>query len=228
MASKYWIKLYIEILNDRKMMQLEDRLFRRVIELFLFAGEIDQDGLLPPIGDVAWRLHMDTEQLETDMIELQRVGILSVDDGNWIVTKYAERQAPVSDAERMRQLRERKQKKQYYDTSPLPERYEPVTNRNVETEKIREETEQTGGVVFSTYEQEIGPLTAHISDQLQELEDKFTGAWLVDAINIASQNNARRIGYIKGILANWHTNGKDAPAPRKIADVEAMASEVYE
>lgn len=85
-----------------------------------------------------------------------------------------------------------------------------------------------GGVVFTVYEQEIGTLTPHISDELQELENKFNTQWLVDAINIASQNNARRIGYIKGILANWHTNGKDAPAPRKIADVEAMASEVYE
>ena len=46
MASKYWIKLYYEILDDPKLGKLTDWLFRRAIELFLLAGENDNDGLL--------------------------------------------------------------------------------------------------------------------------------------------------------------------------------------
>jgi len=136
MASKYWIKLYHEILDDPKMGRLSDRLFRITIECFLLAGEMDQDGLLPPLQDIAWRLRTNAEQLETDFVALSDVGILSLVDKSWIVTKFAERQAPVSDAERMRRFRERQQKQQYYgtDTEELPSRYDDVTKRNVDTD----------------------------------------------------------------------------------------------
>jgi len=136
MASKYWIKLYHEILDDPKMGRLPDRLFRITIECFLLAGEMDQDGLLPPLQDIAWRLRTNAEQLETDFVALSDVGILSLVDKSWIVTKFAERQAPVSDAERMRRFRERQQKQQYYgiDTEELPNRYDDVTKRNVDTD----------------------------------------------------------------------------------------------
>jgi len=40
--SKLWIKLYHEILDDPKMCKLSDRLYRRVMELFLLAGETNK------------------------------------------------------------------------------------------------------------------------------------------------------------------------------------------
>ena len=39
MPSKYWIKLYHEVLDDPKMARLPDRLYRRCIEVFLLAGK---------------------------------------------------------------------------------------------------------------------------------------------------------------------------------------------
>ena len=59
MASKYWIKLYHEILDDPKMGRLPDALFRRAIEFFLIAGERGREGDLPPLADIAWRLRAD-------------------------------------------------------------------------------------------------------------------------------------------------------------------------
>ena len=41
MGAKFWIKLYHEILDDPKMGRMPDRLWRRTIELFLLAGELD-------------------------------------------------------------------------------------------------------------------------------------------------------------------------------------------
>ena len=75
MAAKYWIKLYHEILRDRKMATLDDRLWRRVIECFLLAGEVDEEGYLPPLPDVAWAFRVDVEQIETELNELTRLGI---------------------------------------------------------------------------------------------------------------------------------------------------------
>jgi hypothetical protein len=140
MASKYWIKLYHEILDDHKMGMLSDHLYRRVIELFLLAGEFDGDGELPTVEAMAWRLRTDQDELLNDLETLRDKKIVTLHNNKWIVTKFAERQAPVSDAERMRRLRERKQKEQYYGDAPVTS---PVTNRktDTDTDKIRKDIE---------------------------------------------------------------------------------------
>lgn len=131
MASTYWIKLYHEILEDPKMCKLPDRLYRRVIELFLLAGETDQDGYLPSLSDMSWRLRQDEEQLETELNELQKTGIISHVNGEWIVTNFAKRQARVEGKDRVKQCRERKKKQEYYGDETEVKRNcnDDVTNR---------------------------------------------------------------------------------------------------
>jgi hypothetical protein len=135
MASKYWIKLYVEILDDPKMGMLPDRLYRRTIELFLIAGETDQEGTLPPTNEISWRLRIPESELTQDLQELKKLNIASQEGKRWMITKFAERQAPVSDAERMRRLRDRKQKDQYHGYEPVTNPVtNPVTKRNVDTD----------------------------------------------------------------------------------------------
>ena len=62
---------------------------------------------------------------------------------------------------------------------------------------------------FTTYEEEIGPLTSHIANRLGSLVDDYTEAWTIDAIKLASENNARNIKYIETVLSNWHNKGRD-------------------
>lgn len=139
MAAKYWIKLYHEIIHDPKMGRLPDRVWRRAIELFLIAGESGNDGILPSIEDMAWTLRVDPQELQADLEELEKVGIVILqDDMLPVVTNFAERQAPVSDAERMQQLRDRKRKAQYYGDEPVTNEVQgvtpPVTNRNADSD----------------------------------------------------------------------------------------------
>ena len=131
MGSKYWIKLYIEILDDPKMGRLTDRLAWRTIQLFLLAGDINGSGKLPSVDDMSWRLRLKPEELETDLADLASSGIVHKDNDHWIVTKFEDRQAPVSDAERMRRYRGRKQKALYYGNEPSDD---TVTIRNVDTD----------------------------------------------------------------------------------------------
>lgn len=112
--ANYWIKLYIEILNDSKMAVLPDRLWRRVIEMFLAAGNYDDEGNLPDTQQLAWLLRMSTDDLEMDLKQIATTGIIQRTDKGWVVTKYAQRQAPVPGAERVRQFRQRQKKQQYY------------------------------------------------------------------------------------------------------------------
>jgi hypothetical protein len=132
MPSKLWIKLYHEILDDPKMGRLPDRLFRRCIQLFLLAGEYDQDGLLPELADMAWRFHLTDEELEADLAELARINITACTEHGWLVVHFAKRQSKVDGAERTRQWRDRTKKQ----AQGQPEPYineggdEPVTQRH--------------------------------------------------------------------------------------------------
>ena len=65
MGSKYWIKLYHELLDDPKMGTLPADLWQFVVGLFLLAGEIDCNGTLPNVTKIAWRLRYNVTQVET-------------------------------------------------------------------------------------------------------------------------------------------------------------------
>jgi hypothetical protein len=124
MASKYWIKLYHEILDDPKMGRLDDALFRRAVECFLAAGDLGRDGALPPAADLAWRLRVDEGELESQLEALSSVGILTRgEEGGWFVTNFHKRQKSVSTRERVRRFRENERKN--------PERDEESRNENV-------------------------------------------------------------------------------------------------
>lgn len=69
---------------------------------------------------------------------------------------------------------------------------------------------------FTLYEQNIGPLTPLIADQLRDLTDEYSELWVEEAIQIAVQNNVRRLPYITKILERRAMEGTARPddAPR--------------
>jgi hypothetical protein len=117
MNKKFWIKLYLEILDDPKMGRLPDHLWRFAVELFLLAGRQGNDGSLPTITEMAWTLRMPEEKVIEDIRSLAEVGIVTaratdagctgeVKDGEWCVTHFQERQKCES-FERVKRYRER-------------------------------------------------------------------------------------------------------------------------
>lgn len=114
MATGYWLKLYYEILDDPKMGRLPDNLWRRAIELFLIAGESDKEGMLPSVEDMAWRLRTTVEDLHKTLADLERIGIVTIEGETSLITNFAKRQQPVSNAEKQKRYRERT--KQRYPT----------------------------------------------------------------------------------------------------------------
>jgi len=106
-TKRFWIKLYLEILDDPKMGLLPDWLWRRAIELFLLAGENGNDGLLQPVTDLAWRLRVSAEKLTESLQALSEVGVVHETPKGWLVTNFKKRQEAVSSSERVRQFRKR-------------------------------------------------------------------------------------------------------------------------
>ncbi|MDF1513982.1 MAG: DnaD domain protein [Anaerolineae bacterium] len=63
--------------------------------------------------------------------------------------------------------------------------------------------------IFTLYEQNIGPLTAMISEDLADAETMFPEDWIEDAFHEAVQLNIRNWKYIFAILKRWQEEGRD-------------------
>jgi len=143
MASSYWIKLYYEVIDDPKMGRLCDRLWRRFFELCMLAAEEQDEGYLPPVADIAWRLRLTEEELIADLRALEAVkredsehGLVTACSPGWKVTNLTKRQRAVPPDERKRKQRERDKKAEYYC-------HETVTTRDTDIEEEREEEGDT-------------------------------------------------------------------------------------
>ncbi|MEM5776510.1 MAG: DnaD domain protein [Anaerolineaceae bacterium] len=63
--------------------------------------------------------------------------------------------------------------------------------------------------IFRLYEENIGPLTSLIADELQAAEREFPANWIEDAIRIAVKRNVRNWRYVEAILRSWQEKGRD-------------------
>ena len=134
----YWIKLYIEVLDDFKMCELDSDTWRHAIELFLIAGEHNRAGALPSIDYIAWKLRMSQEEILAALTTLEQLGITSRDElGNWIVTHFARRQGAISGADRSRAFRNRREDR---DDDCYADRDEEETNRRASVTDQRDES----------------------------------------------------------------------------------------
>ena len=201
--NNYWIKLYHEIIHDPKMGRLPDNVWRRCIELFLMAGEMQQDGQLPDFDTIAWELRVkNPEHLEAEMSHLQSVGILTLCEGCWIVTKFAERQAKIADADKQKAYRDRQR------VTPTVTETLPVVTQNKNQNKNKDTNSgNSGNNIFTLYENEIGFITQGVTDMLKEDEQLYPFQKIEEAVKIAVEKNVRNWSYIRGILRKWAVNG---------------------
>ena len=64
--------------------------------------------------------------------------------------------------------------------------------------------------IFRLYEQNIGPLTPLIAEDLQEAEQVYPPAWIEEAFKIAVGKNVRKWNFIRAILKSWQEEGRDS------------------
>jgi DNA replication protein len=63
--------------------------------------------------------------------------------------------------------------------------------------------------IFVLYEQNIGLLQPIIAEELQEAEQEYPGEWIEEAFKIAAEANVRKWRYVRAILEDWATEGRD-------------------
>lgn len=131
MASNYWIKLYHEMLDDPKVGRLSDSEFRLMINLFLLAGDYEQDGYLPNREDIKWRLR-NPDDFDKNLDSLIENNIIGEDDGSLLVINFAERQSAMTATERTHRRRERLQKKDYYGNDNETKRFNDKNENGID------------------------------------------------------------------------------------------------
>jgi DNA replication protein len=69
--------------------------------------------------------------------------------------------------------------------------------------------------VFVLYEQNIGPLTPLLAEELMEAEGAYPAAWIEDAFREAVELNKRSWRYVRRILERWAAEGKPDETSRR-------------
>ena len=120
-----WFRLYTEIKDDPKMLELDDHQFRVWINLLSMAGESEERGVIPaarPRG-LAAALHTAPEDMETAFLLFTELGMVERrEDGSLLIVNFMERQYdnpsdhPEKVAERKTRMKERQQ------NAPAPSR----------------------------------------------------------------------------------------------------------
>lgn len=68
--------------------------------------------------------------------------------------------------------------------------------------------------IYEVYEENIGPLTPLLAEDIKEAENEYSTQWIEEAIHLAVQGNIRKWRYIEGILRSWKKEGKNANTRR--------------
>jgi DnaD/phage-associated family protein len=72
--------------------------------------------------------------------------------------------------------------------------------------------------VFVLYEQNIGPLTPLLAEELMEAEGAYPASWIEDAFREAVDLNKRSWRYVQRILERWAAEGKEDETSRRGAE----------
>ncbi|HSJ57936.1 MAG TPA: DnaD domain protein [Anaerolineae bacterium] len=69
--------------------------------------------------------------------------------------------------------------------------------------------------IFLLYENNVGPLTQLLSEQLMEAEKTYPAEWIEDAFREAVELNKRSWRYVQRILERWAAEGREDEASRR-------------
>ena len=204
MTSPYWLKLWIEIIDDPKIIRMPDWLFRRFILMLAQAKEYDHDGLLPPVDDIALRIRLTDKSVAEALSALSQIGVTRETADGWMFVNFAKRQhrEDSTNAERQRRYREKKSNAKS-NASPS------VSVSSSVSDSISDSDSLTQPNIFNRYENTIGIITLPIADKLRLAEKEYPDTWVDRAFEISADQNKRSWAYVSAILERWKRDGYD-------------------
>ena len=80
--------------------------------------------------------------------------------------------------------------------------------------------------VFHLYEENIGPLTPLVAEELKEAEQLYPYEWLEEALREAALQNKRSWRYAAAILQRWATGGRTRETAGRASDGTSARSQI--
>jgi hypothetical protein len=130
-----WFRVYDDLIDDPKVQRLDPSLFKALINLWCLASA--NDGVLPPIDEIAFKLRMKPEKVQRVLTELRAAGL--IDDNemgarphNWDARQF------ISDGStsRVKRFRERRRNVSTAISETAPETdAEAETNAKAKAER---------------------------------------------------------------------------------------------
>lgn len=147
-----WLRLYVDVPNNRKVQILPDAAFKFWINLLCVTKEEDKDGIIPSVKDIAFKLRLQEKKVEKTLELLRSENLLdTLPEGDrlhdWDKLQPLNDSDPTN-AERQRRYRENHSRKSNGSDNALPVTgVTPPEKRREEEEKKRgEESAEGGGV----------------------------------------------------------------------------------
>ena len=172
-----WFRMYADVLDDPKVQRLPPDLFKVWVNLLCLASR--NDGVLPPVEDIAFALRMSQDVTVTVTAELVTRGLLDQGDSlsphNWAERQFRS-DTPESAAERKRaqRAREKERAKAENVTTCHSDSHDDVTP----PEQNRADTEQNTTkdefvVVDPDHKEVVQDILDHHADQLDHWKREF-------------------------------------------------------
>jgi hypothetical protein len=123
-----WFRVYDDLVDDPKIQRLDPTLFKALINVWCLASA--NDGVLPPIDEIAFKLRIKTEKARRLLNELRAAGLVDDDERGARPHNWDQRQF-ISDGStsRVKRFRERRR-----NVSPAFSETAPETEAEAETE----------------------------------------------------------------------------------------------
>jgi hypothetical protein len=141
-----WLKLYVEILDDPKVGMMPDWLFRRFIQFLLVAREHNQNGLLGPVSEMAWRLRSSDDDMLSALRTMSEIGIVAETPDGWLVVHFEARQKAIGPTERVRAFRKRERNEDETERSKTGNEDDEISSSSVSSSVSDSDLPGEGGV----------------------------------------------------------------------------------
>lgn len=83
-------------------------------------------------------------------------------------------------------------------------------NRKEKKSKEKEVNSNSCSQLLKLYEElGFGLLNPYIANEISSLQEQYTSTWVEDALKHAMDQGKRKMSYVKGILKNWKSEGRE-------------------
>jgi hypothetical protein len=123
-----WFRVYADLVDDPKVQRLDAALFKALINLWCLASA--NDGALPPIDEIAFKLRMKREKAQRVLTDLRAAGLIDDDERGARPHNWDERQFKSDGSTpRVKRFRERRR-----NVSPAVSETAPESETEAEAE----------------------------------------------------------------------------------------------